>query len=85
MRDCGAACLASVAGHYGLQLPIAKIRQLCHTDKRGTNALGLIQGLEQMGFNAKSKSFLRKLTKSTSSCYCSYYLQRTIPTLCGYL
>ena len=53
MRDCGAACLASVAGHYGLQLPIAKIRQLCHTDKRGTNALGLIQGLEQMGFNAK--------------------------------
>lgn len=53
MRDCGAACLASVAGHYGLQLPIAKIRQLCHTDKRGTNALGLIQGLEQIGFNAK--------------------------------
>ncbi len=53
MRDCGAACLASVAGHYGLQLPIAKILQLCHTDKRGTNALGLIQGLEQMGFNAK--------------------------------
>ncbi|WP_317045447.1 cysteine peptidase family C39 domain-containing protein [Capnocytophaga leadbetteri] len=44
MRDCGAACLASVAGHYGVQLPI-----------------------------------------STSSCYCSYYLQRTIPTLCGYL
>ena len=36
MRDCGAACLASVAGHYGLQLPIAKIRQLYHTDKRGT-------------------------------------------------
>ena len=65
MRDCGAACLASVAGHYGLQLPIAKIRQLCHTDKRGTNALGLIQGLEQMGFNAKGvKASLENLPKA---------------------
>ena len=65
MRDCGAACLASVAGHYGLQLPIAKIRQLCHTDKRGTNALGLIQGLEQMGFNAKGvKASLENLPQA---------------------
>lgn len=53
IRDCGAACLASVAGHYGLQLPIAKIRQYCHTDTRGTNVLGMIQGLTSMGFNAK--------------------------------
>ena len=65
MRDCGATCLASVAGHYGLQLPIAKIRQLCHTDKRGTNALGLIQGLEQMGFNAKGvKASLENLPQA---------------------
>lgn len=53
IKDCGAACLASVALHYGLKMPIAKIRQICHTDTRGTNVLGLIQGLEQMGFNAK--------------------------------
>ncbi|MBV8325758.1 peptidase domain-containing ABC transporter [Chryseobacterium sp.] len=53
IKDCGAACLASVAIHYGLKMPIAKIRQICHTDTRGTNILGLIQGLEQMGFNAK--------------------------------
>ena len=53
IRDCGAACLASVSAHYGLKMPIAKIRQLCHTDTRGTNVLGLVQGLEQMGFNAK--------------------------------
>ncbi|MBD1434419.1 peptidase domain-containing ABC transporter [Sphingobacterium sp. DN00404] len=51
--DCGAACLASVAAHYGLSLPIAKIRQYCHTDTRGTNVLGMIQGLDAMGFNAK--------------------------------
>lgn len=53
IRDCGAACLASVASQYGLSLPIAKIRQYCHTDTRGTNVLGMIQGLNAMGFNAK--------------------------------
>lgn len=53
IKDCGAACLASVGAHYGLEMPIAKIRQICHTDKRGTNVLGIVQGLEKMGFNAK--------------------------------
>jgi ABC-type bacteriocin transporter len=53
IKDCGAACLASVAAHYGLKLPIAKIRQICHTDTKGTNVLGMVQGLEVMGFNAK--------------------------------
>ncbi|QQT52123.1 peptidase domain-containing ABC transporter [Sphingobacterium multivorum] len=53
IRDCGAACLASIASYYGMNVPIAKIRQHCHTDTRGTNVLGMIQGLQQMGFNAK--------------------------------
>jgi len=53
IRDCGAACLASIAGYYGTHIPIAKIRQFCHTDTRGTNVLGMVQGLQQMGFNAK--------------------------------
>lgn len=53
IKDCGAACLASVGAYYGNKMPIAKIRQICHTDTRGTNVLGMIQGLEAMGFNAK--------------------------------
>jgi len=53
IRDCGAACLASIASHYKLKLPIARIRQFAHTDKRGTNMLGLQQGAEKMGFTAK--------------------------------
>lgn len=53
IKDCGAACLASVGAYYGNKMPIAKIRQICHTDTRGTNVLGMIQGLEVMGFNAK--------------------------------
>lgn len=53
LKDCGAACLASVSAHYGLKIPIARIRQLSNTDTRGTNVLGMVQGLEKMGFNAK--------------------------------
>lgn len=53
LKDCGAACLTSVSAHYGLKLPIAKVRQFSHTDTRGTNVLGMVQGLEKMGFNAK--------------------------------
>ena len=34
ITDCGAACLASIAAHYELQLPVARIRQLASTDKK---------------------------------------------------
>ncbi|MDR1652039.1 MAG: peptidase domain-containing ABC transporter [Prevotellaceae bacterium] len=53
ITDCGAACLASVAGHYRLRMPVARIRQIAGTDKRGTNALGMVQAAEQLGFEAK--------------------------------
>lgn len=53
IRDCGAACLASVAAYHHLKIPIARIRQYAHTDKRGTNVLGMIKGAEKMGFDAK--------------------------------
>ena len=53
ITDCGAACLASVAVHYRLKLPIARIRQYAGTDKKGTNVLGLIEAAEKLGFEAK--------------------------------
>jgi len=53
ITDCGAACLASVAAHYKLNLPVAKIRQWAGTDKKGTNAWGLIKAAEKMGMTAK--------------------------------
>lgn len=53
ITDCGAACLASVAAHYKLNLPIAKIRQMASTDKKGTNVLGMIEAAQRMGFHAK--------------------------------
>jgi ATP-binding cassette subfamily B protein len=53
ITDCGAACLASVAEHYKLKLPVARIRQIAGTDRRGTNALGMVTAAEQLGFESK--------------------------------
>ena len=53
ITDCGAACLASIAAHYKLNLPVSRIRQMAGTDKKGTNILGLITAAEKMGFSAK--------------------------------
>lgn len=53
ITDCGAACLASVAAHYNMKLPVARIRQLAGTDKKGTNVLGLVEAAGKMGFIAK--------------------------------
>lgn len=54
ITDCGAACLASVATSYGLHLPIARIRQYASTDKRGTNALGMVEAAIKLGFTCKA-------------------------------
>ncbi len=53
ITDCGAACLASVAAYFGLEMPISKIRQYASTDKKGTNILGMIEAAESLGFSAK--------------------------------
>ncbi|WP_459188346.1 peptidase domain-containing ABC transporter [Parabacteroides sp. APC149_11_2_Y6] len=53
ITDCGAACLASICAHYGLQYPVARIRQYAFTDQKGTNILGLIEAANKLGFSAK--------------------------------
>ncbi|HNZ85525.1 MAG TPA: ABC transporter transmembrane domain-containing protein, partial [Paludibacteraceae bacterium] len=53
ITDCGAACLASVASHYKLELSVARIRQMAGTDTKGTNVLGIVQAAEKLGFIAK--------------------------------
>ncbi|MDR1227217.1 MAG: peptidase domain-containing ABC transporter [Prevotellaceae bacterium] len=71
ITDCGAACLASVAAYYGLQLPIARIRQMASTNKRGTNVLGIVEAAQKIGFLAKGVSALsaENKTKRVESLY----------------
>lgn len=64
ISDCAAACLCSIASHYKLHLPITKIRQIIGTDKNGTNLLGLVEGAQKIGFDAKGvKASLDSLSK----------------------
>lgn len=62
--DCGAACLASVAAHYKLAVPVARIRQYSGTDQKGTNVLGMIEAANKLGFEAKGvRATMDSLTK----------------------
>jgi predicted double-glycine peptidase len=54
VNDCGPACLAMIASHYGSRLSAGEIRNLCKTDSMGTNLNGLIAAAEKLGFDAKA-------------------------------
>lgn len=53
-EDCGAACLAAIARHYGMNFAISRIRETVGTGQQGTSLLGLKRGAEQLGFTARS-------------------------------
>jgi ABC-type bacteriocin/lantibiotic exporter with double-glycine peptidase domain len=52
-EDCSAACIATIAKHYGLILSISRVRELVGTGQFGTSLLGLKRGVENLGFNAR--------------------------------
>ncbi len=52
-EDCGAACLASVAKYYGRTFTLSHLREVSGTGQQGTTLLGLKQGADTMGFNAR--------------------------------
>ena len=41
--DCGAACLAMIASHFGSHLSITKIREVAGTDREGTFLNGMLE------------------------------------------
>ncbi len=53
ITDCGAACIASISGHYKLNLSTSRIRQIAGTDQKGTSVYGITQAAEKLGFIAK--------------------------------
>ncbi|MBD2209634.1 peptidase domain-containing ABC transporter [Nostoc linckia FACHB-104] len=52
-EDCGAACIATVAKHYGRTIAIACVREAVGTGQLGTTLVGLRRGAESLGFNAR--------------------------------
>jgi ATP-binding cassette, subfamily C, bacterial len=67
-EDCGAACIAAIAKYYGRTLTINHIREAVGTGQLGTTLLGLKQGAETLGFNARtvktSPDFLNHMNKA---------------------
>ncbi|MBN3943586.1 peptidase domain-containing ABC transporter [Nostoc sp. NMS9] len=67
-EDCGAACLATVAKHYGRTFAISRMREVVGTGSRGTSLLGLRRGAETLGFNTRqvkaSEQLLDQLHKA---------------------
>jgi ATP-binding cassette, subfamily C, bacteriocin exporter len=54
LSDCGVACLAAIATHYGARLSVAHLRQISGTDQNGTTVFGLVQASKLLGFIAKA-------------------------------
>ena len=52
-EDCGAACLATVAKHFGYDFGLSKSREAVGTTAFGTTLLGLRRGAETLGFIAR--------------------------------
>ncbi|BAT54196.1 ABC transporter ATP-binding protein [Nostoc sp. NIES-3756] len=52
-EDCGAACIATIAKHYGRTFAITHVREAVGTGQLGTTLLGLKRGAENLGFNTR--------------------------------
>ncbi|WP_414569447.1 peptidase domain-containing ABC transporter [Nostoc sp. CCY 9925] len=67
-EDCGAACLASIAKHYGRSFTLSHVREAVGTGQLGTTLLGLKRGAETLGFNARpvktSPELLKRINKA---------------------
>lgn len=53
-KDCGPACILTIAKQYNSNFSIAKLRQISGTDRNGTNLTGIIKGLDYLGFETKA-------------------------------
>ena len=71
--DCGAACLAMVAGYFGRTVSLARIRQLVNTGLDGTSLRSLCAAAEELGLAARSvKASLRNLDRMPLPAICHW-------------
>ncbi|MDR3216685.1 MAG: peptidase domain-containing ABC transporter [Clostridiaceae bacterium] len=59
VTDCGAACIATVCLQYGKETTITRLRDLSGTDIKGVTALGVVDTLHLLGFEAKAWKLTR--------------------------
>ena len=52
--DCGAACLGMICRHFGREVSLARIRQLCHTSNDGTSLKAMCHAATELGLAARA-------------------------------
>ena len=50
--DCGPACLAMIANHYGKKYSVKQIKAICSITRMGVSVQDIINGAKKMGFDA---------------------------------
>jgi ATP-binding cassette subfamily B protein len=71
--DCGAACLAMVARHFGRDVSLARIRQLVNTGLDGTSLRSICSAAEELGLAARSvKASLHNLDRMPLPAVCHW-------------
>jgi ATP-binding cassette subfamily B protein len=71
--DCGAACLAMIASHFGRTISLARIRQLVNTGLDGTSLRSLCTTGEELGLAARSvKASLHNLDRMPLPAICHW-------------
>jgi ABC-type bacteriocin/lantibiotic exporter with double-glycine peptidase domain len=71
--DCGAACLAMTARHFGRDVSLARIRQLVNTGLDGTSLRSLCTAAEELGLAARSvKASAHKLDRMPLPAICHW-------------
>jgi len=71
LMDCGPACLAMVAEHFGKSYPLQYLRKNAYITKQGVSLSGLIAASKKIGFNVfATKLSLSKLKSAQSFLPC---------------
>ena len=52
VKDCGAACIASILRYYKSYVPMVKIREFMHIDKNGASIYAIVKTAEHFGLKA---------------------------------
>ena len=68
VEDCGAACLASIASFYGLEISITTLRAACGTDTGGSSIKGLLDGANSIGMKATALKAVEKYPSQLTHC-----------------
>ena len=52
ITDCAAACIVSIARHYGEDIPLSLVRETSGTSQAGTSIKGILDAAQAIGFRA---------------------------------